>query len=291
MENKKKDPKITLYAIVAILTVASICFRLLNDLKLEQTSLLFIGVPALIALLVIKYTNRPKTSYAVMFYVVTIFLLLCGVLFGEGLICIIIMSPLFYGIGAVIVAITNALNKRDKRNLNAFILIPLLLLVSQVYEINSTLETQKVSSTILFEGDKTLSEINTSPNFQKNLPSFFKIGFPKPMGIIGTGTKVGDTRTIQFLSNTKGVGSLTLRIKETSPSRLIFEIVDDNTHIAHWLSYKEIVVDLNKKGNNTEITWTTNFTCDLGPSWYFEPLEKGAIKLMNEHLINSYFKN
>ena len=31
------------------------------------------------------------------------------------------------------------------------------------------------------------------------------------------------------------------------------------------------------------------FTFDLGPSWYFEPFEKYAIRLMNEHLINSYY--
>lgn len=290
MENKKRDPKIKLYAIVLILVAASIAFRLLNDWKLEQTSLLFIGIPALIALLVIKHTNRPKTSYAVMFYVVSIFLLLCGVLLGEGLICIIIMSPLFYGVGAIIIAIKNYLIRKDKQNLNAFILIPLLLLASQLYEINTTLEIHKISSTILIDRITYLSEMNASPNFTKNLPSFFKIGFPKPVGITGQGIAVGDTRAIQFLSNTKGLGDLTLKIKEATPTSIVFEVMSDKTHIAHWLSYKEITVTQNKKDNNTEITWTTDFTCDLGPSWYFEPLEKAAIELMNEHLIRSYFQ-
>lgn len=291
MENKKRNPKTKLYVLVLILTVASLAFRLLNKLELEQTSLLFIGVPALIVLLVIKYTNKPRTSYAAMFYTITIFLLLCGVLFGEGLICLIIMSPLFYGIGAILIAITNALNKRNKKKLNAFIIIPVLLIASQAHEINSAVETHKVSTTILLQNAKTLSDMNTAPDFQKNLPSFFKIGFPKPIGIIGKGIEIGDTRTIQFLSNTKGIGDLTLKIKEATTSKLVFEVVNDNTHIAHWLSYKEISVALNNKGNQTEVTWTTNFTCDLGPSWYFEPLEKTAIELMNEHLIRSYFQN
>ena len=86
------------------------------------------------------------------------------------------------------------------------------------------------------------------------------------------------------------MGDLTLKIKEVTPTKLIFEVLSDNTHIAHWLSYKEISIALNQKGNTTEITWTTDFTCDLGPSWYFEPLEKAAIELMNEHLIRSYFQ-
>jgi len=289
MKNIKRNPKKQLYIIVIILVVTSLVFRLLNQWRLEQTSLLFIGVPALITLLVIKYANKPKTAYATMFYVVTLFLLLCGILFGEGLICLIIMSPLFYGIGALIVAITNSLNKRNKKNLKAYILLPILLLVSQFHEINKTPQTLTISTKILVDKHTELSKMNYSPDFQKKLPSFFKIGFPKPIGIVGKGIEIGDTRTIKFLSNTKGIGELKLKIKEAKPSKLVFNIISDKTHIAHWLSYKEVSVELNQKDNKTEITWTTNFTCDLGPSWYFKPLEKTAIKLMNEHLVRSYF--
>lgn len=291
MENKKKENrKITLYAIVIILAIASITFRLLNKWELEQTSLLFIGVPALITIYVIKYTNRPKTSYAIMFYVISIFLLLCGVLLGEGFICIIIMAPLFYGVGALIVVVSNHLKSRKKENLNAYILAPLLLLIAQFYEINNSPEIQKITTTILLEGDIQLSQLSITPDFQENLPSFFKIGFPKPIGVQGQGIEVGDIRNIKFLSNTKGIGTLILKIKEATDSKIIFEIVSDNTHIAHWLSYKEVSVALKRKGENTEITWITDFTCDLGPSWYFEPIEKVAINLMNEHLLNSYFE-
>lgn len=289
MKKIKRNSKKELYILVVILVIASLAFRLISDWGLEQTSLLFIGVPALIALLVIKYTNKPKTSYATMFYVVSIFLLLCGVLFGEGLICLIIMSPLFYGIGAIAIAITNALKKKNKQNLNIFILLPLLLLASQFHEINKTPETHTISTTVYVDRISKLSDLNHSPDFQKSLPSFFKIGFPKPIAISGKGIKAGDTRTIQFLSNTKGIGELVLVIKEATLTKLLFDVKSDDTHIAHWLSYKEISIELIQKGNKTEITWTTNFNCDLGPSWYFEPLEKMAVELMNEHLINSYF--
>ena len=289
MRKKKKNPKLTLYAIVIILAIASIAFRLLNKWGLEQTSFLFIGIPALLALLVIKYSNRPKTPYAIMFYVVSIFLLLCGVFLGEGLICIIIMSPLFYGIGALVVAINNRLSKHDKQNLNVFILTPILLLMGQFYEMKSIPETHSITTTFITTKDTKLTALNSSPNFQNNLPSFFKIGFPKPISVYGQGIKVDDTRTIKFLSNTKGMGELKLQIKEASEKKLVFDVVYDNTHIAHWLSYKEITVTIDEKGDTTEITWTTNFTCDLGPSWYFQPMEKAAINLMNEHLLHSYF--
>lgn len=71
---------------------------------------------------------------------------------------------------------------------------------------------------------------------------------------------------------------------------MVFEVVNDNTHIHHWLSWKEVTVTTKSNKNNTsKITWETKFTCDLGPIWYFEPLERYGVKLMNEHLINSFF--
>ena len=39
----------------------------------------------------------------------------------------------------------------------------------------------------------------------------------------------------------------------------------------------------------TEVIWTSQYTCDLGPKWYFQPIEDYTIEIMNEHLINSYF--
>jgi hypothetical protein len=48
-------------------------------------------------------------------------------------------------------------------------------------------------------------------------------------------------------------------------------------------------VELREKEGQTEVLWTTNFTCDLGPSWYFETFQTYAVDLMNAHLIQSYF--
>ena len=42
--------------------------------------------------------------------------------------------------------------------------------------------------------------------------------------------------------------------------------------------------------NKTKITWTSKYTCDLGPSWYFGPMEEYAVNKMNLHLMNSYFQ-
>lgn len=286
----EKKSKSILYVIIAILAFANLAFKSLNEIELEQTSLLFVGIPALIAILVIKYAKPAEGAYGIVFRIITIFLLLSSVLLGEGLICIIIMSPLFYVTGAICVQIYKMFKKRNKSNLHSFVLLPVLLVVAQVHEINQTPEVNRIERTVVLEGHKTLDDMNVNPDFLHELPDFFKIGFPKPISNSGQGLEVGDTRSIQFKSNTKGVGDLVFEITSKTNQSIHFKPVEDHTHIHHWLSWKDVNVEITHHENNTStITWTTDYTCDLGPSWYFKPIENYAVGLMNTHLINSYF--
>lgn len=282
--------KHNLYFIVVILALSSMFFRLSNDLNLEQSSIVFIALPALITVLTIKYSKTPKTPYGIVASTITIFLLMTTVLFGEGFICILMASPLFYGIPLIIVAISQNLKKKNKDQSYSFVIIPVLLILAQPLELFETPETQTISTSLIVDRQISIESLNESPNFNTDLPSFFNLGFPKPLDIKGIGTEVGDTRTIRFESNTRGIGSLTLEIITKTDSSITFNTIEDNTHINHWLTWKEINVTIkNISDNKTQITWTSNYTCDLGPSWYFEPMEKYAVEKMNVHLINSYF--
>ncbi|MFK8059106.1 MAG: hypothetical protein AB8B78_03350 [Polaribacter sp.] len=285
----KNNNKITLYIIIFVLSVASIVFRTLSKEGLEQTSLLFVGVPALITILIVRYTKKPKSAYGVAFLTITLFLLLCGILFGEGLVCIIFMAPIFYGVTAILVWFYEFLKKIGKNKTYAIAILPILMLLFQPNELVSEPKIHSIITIQEISENQDLSKLKLTPNLKNNLPVFFKIGFPKPLKIEGNGLNVGDIRTIDFKSNTKGIGQLVLEIKEKSYSKIIFKIKSDNTHINHWLTYKEIKIELVEENGVNKIVWTTDFICDLGPSWYFEPFEKYAVSLMNKHLIASYF--
>lgn len=287
-ENNKK----ALYGFVIALVIASLAFRMLLDMEFEQTSILFVGIPALITLLVIKYSGTPKSIYGVVFKTLTLFLLMTSILFGEGLVCIIFMAPIFYGVAALIVVILKLLKDKNNSSLNTFILAPIILFVAEVGNIKTTPKTQVVTTSLTVNKTLTLDQLNQSPNFLNKFPTFFKLGFPKPVAISGSGTNIGDFRKIQFESNTKGIGTLHLKIKQQSENSITFVLIDDSTHINHWLSWKEITVTINNNEiNNTSIVnWTTHFTCDLGPSWYFEPIERYGVEVMNTHLLNTFFK-
>lgn len=287
MENKNKLP---LYLIIIVLTASSVVFRLLGDWKLEQTSLLFIGLPALISILLIRFSSKPKSAYGVAFLTVTLFLLISGIFLGEGFVCILFMAPLFYGVVFLLILIYKLLTKNGKDKMNSLALLPLLMIMLQPSDFLQPEKIHHISTQKIVASDSQISDLNTNPNFTKNLPAFFKIGFPKPVYTENSGLKVGDTRRIDFKSTTKGVGSLVLEVKEISDHKIVFDVKKDDTHIHHWLTYKEITVELTEMPKGKQVVWTTDFTCDLGPSWYFEASEKYAIQLMNEHLINTFFE-
>lgn len=281
-QNGKKK----LYIITIILAITSIAFRIINEIKLEQTSLLFIGIPTLLSILVIKYVDTKKSLYGIAFYTVTLFLLLSAILLGEGIVCIIFMAPIFYGITTIIVFIISFLKAKNKDKLNSFVLLPILVILSQFNFLNKEPENISIKTTIKKETKLSINQINKYPDFNTNLPTFFKIGFPKPISIDGTGTELNDFRKIVFKSNTKGNGTLHLQIVNKTSNSITFDVIKNTTHIAHWLTFKKIHVKIN---SDNSVTWTTDFTCDLGPKWYFKPFEEYAVNLMNEHLINTFF--
>lgn len=279
-----------LYVTVLVLVIASVAFRLLNGYQLEQTTLLFVGLPTLITLLLIRYSKTPKSIYGVVFRTITLFLLMSAILFGEGLVCIIFMAPIFYGTAAIIVGAISYYKNKDNSKLNVFIAIPLFIIYSDFYSINSEPQVQIITTSKTIKYNQNLEKLNALPDFMEDYPSFFKIGFPKPILIEGSGIEVGDFRKIHFESNTKGIGILHIKIKEKNNNSITFEIIEDTTHMNHWMTWKEFKVTIEEnESKESEIIWTTKFICDLGPSWYFEPMEKYGVKVMNTHLTNTFF--
>ncbi len=295
-ESKKKEKNhfrkhLGLYAFVAVLTIASITFRLINQFHFEQTSLLFVGLPALITVLMIRFSKTPKSAYGVVFRTITLFLLMSSIVLGEGTVCVLFAAPLFYGVAALIVFLFNYAKKKDKDKMYSLLVIPLIILLAHPFGMKSTGEITTVSTTQTFANTIALTDLNKHPNFMLDYPAFFHVGFPKPLDIQGEGLAIGDTRDIRFESTTKGIGTLSLQIAEASNQKIVFDIAKDETHIAHWLTWKKVEVEIipSEDQNSTTVVWTSHYTCDLGPQWYFAPLEKLTVDLMNQHLINSYF--
>ncbi len=288
----KENSKKKLYIITGVLVIASIAYRIIADFRFEQTSLLFIGLPALITLIFIAYSKTPKSLYGVVFKVITIFLLMSSILLGEGVVCVLFAAPIFYGVAALIVYLMQKFNKKDDTIIRSMIILPTLLILANPSDMLQEPQVQTVVTSMTIAHTSTLEAFNNSPDFLANYPLYFNMGFPKPFHIEGNGINIGDRRDIQFESTTKGIGTLSLEVIEKNDSIIIFKPIHDNTHIDHWLTWDEMKVEIvNIDNSHSKVIWTSKYQCDLGPSWYFEPLEDITIGIMNKHLINAYFNS
>ena len=277
-----------LYVFISILAVASLAYRLTQGSEFSSSSILFVGIPTLISLLVVKFGSTPKTTMGMIFRAITLFLLISSIFLGEGIACILLAAPIFYFVGFVIAVIADYTAKKGKGKTLSFLLAPLIIILAQPLDINKP-TFASVSNSVTFDHDISIDQLTYNPDLNADLPSFFKMGFPTPQSIEGSGVNIGDQRNIEFLSSTKGVGTLTLEVSKVSEQVIHFDIVHDNTHIGRWLNWEHIQVEIQKEDNQSTVTWTSDFSCTLGPQWYFVPIERYAVGLMNKHLIESYF--
>ena len=96
-----KPAQWALAGIIVALTASGIAYRLLVLHRLEQTSALFIGLPALLAL-VLALTPRAKSVTGIVMKGTTIALLLSAPILGEGFVCILMAAPIFYLIAFIV---------------------------------------------------------------------------------------------------------------------------------------------------------------------------------------------
>ena len=282
------NSKRNLIVIIVALAIAILFYRYLNDKNFSQTSFLFVGIPALISIVLVKFT-KATSGFGIMFKVVTLFLLISGMFLGEGIACILFAAPIFYLVGAILVAISDYLNRRDKEKLYIWTIIPVLLIMGEAGDFKKVPQLQTVEVTQTYKGDISLEQLNQHNILKNKLPYFFKLGFPTPVSMKGTGIEVSAERQIDFDSQTKGIGSLVLEVTESTPNKIVFRNKSDNSHIHRWLDWREVEVTLFKNGNNTKVTWKSDYYCELEPSWYFEPIERFAVQKSSRYLLDAYF--
>jgi len=276
----------TLIYIILAIAAASLFYRITQSSDFKNTSILFVGLPTLISILVAK-SGTPESTQGLIFKVITLFLLISAIILGEGILCIVMAAPIFYFAGFLVGVAANYFSKDKKISALAF--LPLLVLISQPWNLKDH-KVYSVSTTKTYTKAVTIDDLAKEPNFLAELPAVFQHGFPKPVSIEGSGLKVKDQRKIDFVSSTKGKGSLVLEISEIDDHKVVFSPISDDTHIGSWLTWQKITVSIEEKNGQHELTWSSQYTCNLGPQWYFQPIEEKAIEQMHHFLMESYFE-
>lgn len=291
------------WAIITItvaLGLGGLFYRLAQDNYLHQSAAFFIGVPAVLAI-TLALTPKAKSATGMIVKGLTLALLLSGVVFFEGFICILMAAPLFYLVGILIgIPIDRARRKKQSEGRVYSVVGVALLMLSLEGVVPATSFSQheivRVTRTIDAPVGAVQQALARTPRFDAPLPLYLRLGFPRPVAGYGSGLSVGDRRTIIFGNespmepmatshehhagnpNSSGTGGvLELRIARRSDGRVVFEPVEDATAFTHWITWGRSVVRWKAlDADSTEVSWTLHFDRRLSPSWYFGPFQRYA---------------
>src|SRR5258706_6684139 len=124
--------RVALATLIVAVAIGAIAYRIIVAHNLQQTAALFIGIPALLAIVVV-FGVSPQSAPGVACKAVTIGLLVSLLFLWEGMLCVAMSAPLFY---AVAIAISYAMQRRssDARTINLRSCLVLLAIVPTTLE-------------------------------------------------------------------------------------------------------------------------------------------------------------
>jgi hypothetical protein len=274
--------------LVLAVSVGSLIYHVIVRGRLEQSAALFVGIPSLLALL-LAMTPKAKTVKGAVIKGLAVALLLSGPLLGEGFICIVMASPIFFIVGILVAAVIDWNREKKQATLSCLVLILLPMSIegtSPRLSFNRE-ETVRASEVVAASEADVRAALSHSPR-NVPLPIFLRMGFPRPTQAWGNGLEVGASRTIHFAGGEGRPGDLLLKVTESRPGYLRFDAVSDKSKVAHWLDWKSSeVVWTAVDAQHTRVNWTVHFERRLDPVWYFRPWERYATRVAAEYLIRA----
>lgn len=281
-----------LVGLIMALALGSVAYRLLVAGKLEQTSALFIGLPTLLAL-ALALAPRAKSPMGIVMKGLTIGLLLSGIVLGEGFICILMAAPLFYLVALIVGLIVTFLARRGRGPARTAMYVLALFLPASLEGTHERLsfnraEAVSVERVVTGNVDDVEGALAAVPRFDRPLPFYLRLGFPRPARTTGSGLGAGDRRVIRFAGGEGKPGNLVLEVIESGKGRVVFRRVSDSSHVAHWLDWEQAEVRWQPGDpGHVRVVWTLRYTRLLDPAWYFGPWERYAVRLAAGYLADT----
>jgi hypothetical protein len=290
--------RIGVTAIIAAIVIGTVAYRLIFIHRLEQTAALFIGLPALMAVIVVWATS-PRSATGVACKAVTIGLLISMIFLGEGMVCVAMSAPLFYGVAVLIGRSVDELRRRDRSTtLSVIVLLAFVpMSLEGVTALTSLDRDETIVETRVIEAspDAVARAITAPPRFERALPPYLRVGFPRPTDV--RIERHGEN--LRWVIRMRGgemrldgmeprAGDLVLALEEATPRLMRWRVLSDDSHMTHFLRWREAIVEWDAVSPSaTRVQWTIRYRRELDPAWYFGPWERYAVRLAAAYLIDS----
>jgi hypothetical protein len=281
--------KLNLIAFILALAIVSLLLRLVYYTQNETRALMFVGIPTVLAVLM-ALSPAAKHPVGIAARGVTIGLLISAILFGEGVICVLMAAPIAYII-AISVAFAVSRSRPKGPAVMGLALLPFICMSLEgvSHQLSFPREqTVQVERLVTARPDQVEAILAGPMNFHTRLPVFLRMGFPRPVSSRGTGLELGTVRRIHFAGGEGHPGDLVMRVESRDSSAVIFRAVEDHSKIAHWLTWHTAEVRWRAvDANHTAVTWTLRYRRGLDPAWYFVPWEQYGARLAAGCLIDN----
>jgi hypothetical protein len=275
---------------VAALAAGAFLYGVLVRGNMGRSGAMFLGIPTVLAIL-LALTSKARTVTGGIITAITLALLIVAPLMGEGYLCILMASPLFYLVGIVVGLCVDSGRKDRRTTLSCIsvVLVPLSLegVVPQLTADRSeTLEVTRLIASAPAGVEATLAR---SPRVGTPLPRFLRIGFPRPLAAYGEGLAPGSRRTIHF-AGAEGdpPGDLVMQVADARPGFVRFLAISDTSKLTQWVRWRSSEVSWRAvDAAHTEVTWRIRFDRQLDPIWYFAWIERVAVRDAAAYLIEA----
>jgi hypothetical protein len=293
--------RIALATLIVAVAIGAIAYRVIISHNLQQTAALFIGIPAVLAIVVV-FGVSPDSASGIACKAVTIGLLVSLLFLWEGMLCVLMSAPLFY---AIAIAISYAMreardaDKRGKITLRScvilLVIVPMSLEGVTEFTTVNRQESVAASQMVAASSDAVERALFEPPRFDRLRPLYLGAGFPSP---VATRIEHNSEETRWVIQMRGGemlltgmeprMGNLTLRLEEARPGLVRWRAISDTSHMTHFLIWREIEVQWHAvDASTTRVTWTLRYLRGLDPAWYFGPMERYAARLAAGYLIDS----
>lgn len=300
--------QLQLVGFIAIVAVVNIAYRLVYATSAQQTAALFVGVPALLAVL-LALLPRSHSAIGMIMKGTTLALLIACVVLPEGLLCLLFILPIVAVIAVVVGGTIDWARSRAIREGRAIVLLAIPLAFVSMEGVVATpmdaADHATASATLEATPDQVAAALAATPRFDTELPTFLTLGFNRPVSATGSGLEVGDHRTIEFTGGTHddhplrlfGVtgersvehrSEMHLSVVESRPGRVVFAIDHDMTMLARWADLDRATVTWEAiDSTTTRVSWRLEYERLLFPTMYFAPVERYGMQQAAGYLVDA----
>jgi hypothetical protein len=230
----------------------------------------------------------PMLASVLFGFVTFMYLLLIAQL--EGIICIVMASPLIVGLMFLGIwggyAIRKAFPKKDKEKFkfSFFPIIAVLLAGVTEHYFSEKYDYGKIETVIYLPYDKetVFDHIKSVDTLDSEKPFLMQIGLSVPQKCILEKEEVGASRICYFKE-----GTIDEKVTEIKRGEILkMDVTRYGLPGRKWLKFKDAIYLFKEKNNGTELTRITTYRTELKPRFYWAYWEKISIEAEHDYVLH-----